>query len=165
MKLIGARLQLIRGIVVERLTSQPDCVAPLADAFAAEWPDWAARTSRATLEHGFLEGAGEQLPHVWVALDGARPVGTIALRPWFAEEAMDETPWIRGLLVERGYRGRGVDRLLIAAAESAAQRLGHRVVYSATTRIECLALRRGWEVFRRLEHDGAPMAWLRKPLD
>jgi GNAT superfamily N-acetyltransferase len=75
---------------------------------------------------------------------------------------MDETPWIRGLLVRESHRGRGVDRLLVAAAEASARALGHGTVYTATTRIERLAVRRGWEVFRRIEHDGSPMAWLRK---
>jgi GNAT superfamily N-acetyltransferase len=151
-------------IAVARIAAHPGCVSPLADAFAREWPDWAAHTPRSEIERGFEEGMRGELPCVWVALDGALPVGTIALRPWFAEAPMPQTPWIRGLWVLPAYRGRGVDRRLIAVAESAARQLGHGVLYAATTRIERLARRRGWEVFHRLEHDGAEMAWMRRSL-
>jgi GNAT superfamily N-acetyltransferase len=146
------------------LAEAPGLVAPLADAFALEWPEWAARVPRERIEQCFECGPGQQLPRTFAAVTSSGPVGTVSLRAWFGEEPMAESPWIRGLFVWPGYRGRGIDRLLIGAAEQAARALGFGVAYAATSRIEALALHRGWQVFRRVEHDGEPLAWMRKGL-
>ncbi len=152
-------------IAVEPLDRHPRFMPLLVDAFEREWwPAWANTISRAGLEAIFQAAPGGALPIVLVALEGDRVVGTIALRPWFAEEPMRETPWVRQLYVFPGHRGRGVDRALVAAIESHARRLGYRELFAATNRIEPLLRRRGWEVFRRIEPPGEPMAWLRKPV-
>ena len=91
-------------------------------------------------------------------------LGSIALRAWFADEPMEETPWIRGLLVLPAWRGRGVDRQLVLAAEDAARALEFRVAHCATSAIERLLRRRGWDVFRRVAHDGESLAWMQKKL-
>jgi GNAT superfamily N-acetyltransferase len=101
---------------------------------------------------------------VFVAHDGECPLGTVSLRSWFAEEPMAETPWVRGLLVLPPYRGGAVFRALEAAVESEARRRGFNYLHASTTAIERLLQRRGWEVFRRIDHHGEPMAWLRKPI-
>jgi GNAT superfamily N-acetyltransferase len=151
-------------ITVGRLDRYPRFVPLLADAFAAEWPDWARTVSRRELEGIFESGAEGELPVVLAASEGERVLGTIALRPWFADEAMPETPWVRQLYVLPEHRGRGVDRVLGAAIADEARALGFPCFYAATNRIERLLTRRGWELYRRIEHDGAPMAWLRKVL-
>lgn len=135
-------------------------VSRLADAFAAEWPEWAATVSRGELEACFAIGESGALPIVFAALDGGEPLGTVALRPYFDVEPMPETPWVRGLWVAPSHRGRGVDRQLMRAVEDAARGQGFTRIYAATTRIERLGARWGWRVFRRIEHKGEPMAWL-----
>jgi len=137
-------------------------VALLADAFEREWPGWARTISRSELEAIFVSGPLGALPVVPAAVDGDRLLGTVALRPWFAEEPMRETPWVRQLYVFPEHRGRGVDRALVSAIEGCALSLGYRELYAATHRIEPLLRRRGWDVFRRIEPPGEPMAWLRK---
>ena len=102
-------------ITVGRLDRSARFIPRLADAFAAEWPDWARSVSRAELEAIFANGVEGGLPVVLVAYDGDRVLGTVALRPWFGEEAMPETPWVRQFYVLPEYRGRGIDRLLAAA--------------------------------------------------
>jgi GNAT superfamily N-acetyltransferase len=102
------------------------------------------------------------MPVVLVAHERDGPVGTIALRAWFADEPMPETPWVRQLYVFPRHRGRGVGSALIHAIEQRAAALGFARLYVATTRIEPFLTSRGWEVFRRIEHAGEPMAWLRK---
>ena len=86
-------------IAVEPLDRHRRFIPKLADAFAREWPDWARTISRADLEGIFPGGGRGALPIVLVAFDGRNVLGTIALRPWFGEEPMAETPWVRQLLV------------------------------------------------------------------
>lgn len=151
-------------IAVAPLARFPHFIPLFADAFAREWPDWARTVSRAGLEaifHAAPEGA---LPIVLVACSDDRPLGTIALRPWLAEEPMVETPWVRQLYVFLEHRGRGVDRALVAALEDRARRLGYRHLYAATNRIEPLLRRRGWQVFHRTSPPAEPMAWLRRQI-
>jgi hypothetical protein len=153
-----------RPIRVVPLALHPDLVPELVEAFATQWPAWARRTTREEVARGFDSAAPGSLPQVFVALDGERVAGTIALRPWFDEVPMNETPWVRGLLVLLPYRGGPAYRLLAAAAEDAARSLGYRTLYAATTSIEPLIARRGWEVFRRFEREGEAFTWLRKTL-
>lgn len=152
------------GVAIEVLFRGDPRIAQLADGFAAEWPGWAATLSRDALEAGFESGAADSLPRILVADAGGRAVGTIALRAWFGDEPMPEMYWVRGLWVAPAWRGRGIDRLLGARVEAEARRLGCETLHAATTSIEPLLARRGWAVFRRLEHDGRPMAWLAKSL-
>jgi GNAT superfamily N-acetyltransferase len=151
-------------IAVASLARFPRFIPPLADAFAREWPAWSRTVSRAELEAIFAAGSDGALPVVLVALEDDRVVGTVALRQWFAEEPMRETPWVRQLYVFSERRGRGVDRALMAAIEERARRLGYRELHAATNRIEPLLLRRGWQVFHRVAPPGEPMAWLRKSI-
>lgn len=149
---------------IEVLHSGHALIPMLADRFAGEWPQWAATLDRASLEASF-HSAAAGLPLVLGARDGARAIGTVALRPWFGDVPMAETPWIRGLYVWPEWRGRGIDRRLVAAVEAHARRLGFARLYMATTRIERLAARRGWMQFHRLEHEGEAMVWMTRALE
>jgi GNAT superfamily N-acetyltransferase len=151
-------------IRVDPIDRHPEYVTILADAFAAEWPEWASTVSRDEMVAGFAPGLPQGLPAVLVAHDGGRPLGTIALRPWFAEEPMEHSPWVRGLLVLPGHRGGAVFPALEAAVEDEARLRGFEYLHAATNRIERLLARRGWETFERIEHQGEPMAWMRKRL-
>ena len=143
--------------VVSDLSAHPQFVPALADAFFTEWPEWCARVGRPAVEAIFQCGAGGSLPVVLVAHEGDRLLGTIALRPYFAEEPMEETPWVRQLLVLPAHRGGGVYPALARAVEERARAMGFRNLHAATNRIEPLLLRRGWRLLRRVEHDGESM--------
>lgn len=151
-------------MVVADLSLHPRFIPLLADAFFAEWPQWCGRVGRAAVESIFASGPGGGLPLVLVACQRGAPVGTVALRPYFAEEPMPETPWVRQLLVLPAHRGLGIDRALVAAIEERARALGYPRLYAATNRIERLLARRGWEAFRSIEHEDGPMAWLKKDI-
>ena len=144
------------------LADHPRYLPLLVDAFFAEWPEWCSRVGRPAVERIFV--ASHPLPAILVALDGDELLGTIALRPWFAEEPMGQTPWVRQLLVLPPHRGRGVDRALITAVTARAMALGFDRLHAATNRIERLLVRRGWEVFDRVERDGERFAWLRREI-
>ena len=152
------------ALVVEPLAHHPHLIPRLCEAFACEWPEWAASVSRAGLEACFASAPDGGLPIVFVALVGGEPAGTIALRPWFAEEPMQESPWVRGLLVLPEHRGGVVFRALESAVERYAHACGFPVLHAGTTSIERLLARHGWHVFRRIDHQGHAMAWLKKPV-
>ena len=153
------------SIAVDPLDRYPQFVAPLRAEFAREWPAWCASASRAELDACFASAPGGSLPLVLVAHQGGEALGTIALRPWFADEPMPETPWVRGLLVLPRHRGGAVFRALESAVERYAWAHGYPCLYAGTTSLERLLVRRGWKVFRRIDHDGQPMAWLKKGSD
>jgi hypothetical protein len=77
---------------------------------------------------------------------------------------MPETPWVRGLLVFPEHRGGAVFPALERAVMLHARDRGYACLHAGTTSIERLLARRGWHVFRRIDHEGTPMAWLRKPI-
>jgi GNAT superfamily N-acetyltransferase len=150
---------------IDRLDRGDPRIAQLADAFAEEWPDWARSLPRGALEAHFTSAHGTSaLPLVLVAHEGGVAVGTIALRPWFGEEAMAETPWVRGFWVRPDRRGAGIGRRLLAAIEHEAWTRGFRRLHVATTTIEATFLHHGYKVFHRVDHGGDPMTWLRKDL-
>ncbi len=149
-------------ITVGRIDRHPQFIAELADSFEREWPEWSRSVARIELEAIFASGPEGELPLVLAAFDDGRVLGTIALRPWFGDDAMPETPWVRQFFVLPACRGRGIDRTLAAAIEGEARALGFPCLYAATNRIEPLLVRRGWQLYRRVEHAGAPMAWMRK---
>ena len=149
-------------MTVEPLDLHPEFVAPLCEAFARQWPAWCASVSRERLEACFASAPDGGLPIVFVAHEDGAALGTVALRPWFAEEPMAESPWVRGLLVLPEHRGGVVFRALESAVESHARHAGFAYLHAGTNAIERLLARRGWTVFRRVVHDGEPMAWMRK---
>jgi GNAT superfamily N-acetyltransferase len=152
------------SIVVDRLERHPEMVERLCEEFIRQWPQWCASITRRQLEAGFESATDGGLPMIFVAHHAGRPVGSVALRPWFAETPMSETPWVRGLLVFPEFRGGVVFHAIESAVEREAQRLGFATLYAGTTGIEPLLARRGWQVFRRIRHDGQAMALMRKPL-
>ena len=77
---------------------------------------------------------------------------------------MEQTPWVRQLLVLPPHRGLGIDRALIASVEGHAREMGYQRLHAATNRIEPLLARRGWETFATIGHEDGPMAWMRKPI-
>jgi GNAT superfamily N-acetyltransferase len=150
---------------IARLDLHPRFIPQLADRFAIEWPGWAATVSRTEIEAGFACAADPaRLPVVLVAFAGDRALGTVAIRDYFGDEANPETPWVRGLYVVPEARGMRIGPKLIEAVEKEARRRDFRTIHAATTRIESYLVKQGWQVFRRLEHKGEAMAWLRREL-
>jgi GNAT superfamily N-acetyltransferase len=149
-------------LTITDLHHHPRFLPALVDAFFTEWPEWCQRAGRPVVERLFEPS--NPLPAILVAFEGDTLLGTIALRSWFAEEPMEQTPWVRQLLVLPGHRGRGIDRALIAAVAARARSLGFERLHAATNRIERLLARRGWEVFDRVERDGEKFAWMRREI-
>jgi GNAT superfamily N-acetyltransferase len=149
---------------ISDLSEHSRLVPQLVEGFFDEWPAWCSRVGRSAVEAIFESGSGGALPVILVAHEDGRALGTVALRPYFAEEPMPETPWVRQLFVFPRARGRGVDRELLACLERRAANLGYERLYAATNRIERLLARRKWETFRTIDHEDGPMAWMRKAI-
>ncbi|HEX7403698.1 MAG TPA: GNAT family N-acetyltransferase [Usitatibacter sp.] len=150
------------SIAVDPLDRHPHLVPRLCEEFLREWPAWCGSVTQARLEACFASAPDGGLPIVFVAHDNGLPLGTVSLRPWFAEEPMPESPWVRGLLVFPEFRGGAVFRALESAVECYARDCGFAYLYAGTTAIERSLSRRGWKVFRRVAHEGEDMAWMRK---
>lgn len=64
---------------------------------------------------------------IWLAFDGDRPVGTVAL--WHSDEQPDEEVYLVGMWVSASVRGRGAGDLLVTTALAAASDEGYRTVH------------------------------------
>lgn len=151
-------------MLVEPLELHPRFLSRLADGFAREWPSWAAMLSRAQLEEGLHSASAPALPRVLVAFRDDEPLGTVALKRWFGEEPMAETPWVRGLFVFPPARGHGVGRALLGAVQREARELDYEWLHAATTTAEGLFMHLGWQLFAHREHEGQTMGWFRQSL-
>ena len=149
---------------VVSLASHPQHIPALIEAFAAQWPAWCGSAPRSEVERCFACAVPGALPQAFVALERDTPIGTISLRPYFADEPMAQTPWVRGLLVLPRWRGGPAFRMLGDTVEQAARAMGFGYLHAATTSIERLIVRQGWEVFERPERGGERFAFLRKRL-
>ncbi|HEX7466950.1 MAG TPA: GNAT family N-acetyltransferase, partial [Usitatibacter sp.] len=148
-------------VAVDPLDRHPRLAPRLCEEFTREWPAWCGSVTRARLEACFASAPDGGLPIVFVAHDHGVPLGTVSLRPWFAEEPMTESPWVRGLLVFPEFRGGAVLRALESAVEAYARDSGFAHLHAGVTSMEPMLLRRGWKAFRRVSHEGKDMAWMR----
>lgn len=149
---------------IVRLEPGSPHIAQLGAHFAREWPDWARTQVPAQMATMFTSGPQGRLPVVLAAVEDGLAIGTVALRQWFGSEPMAETPWIRGFWVLPERRRQGIGGALLAAVERAAWNMAIRRVHAATTGIEAVLSHHGYKVFHRFEHEGQPMAWMRKDL-
>jgi predicted N-acetyltransferase YhbS len=85
-----------------------------------------------------------ELPIAWIAHEGDRALGTAALRQNDFEGREDLSPWLGGVYVERGYRGRGIASDLCRVVEAKAHAQGVSRLYLFTHGQEGLYERLGW---------------------
>lgn len=74
----------------------------------------------------------DQVPLCLVALHEGEPVGVVNLVDNDDEQRTDWTPWLAGMVVREGWRGRGVGSALVKALLGHAWRLGFDRVYFGT---------------------------------
>ncbi len=93
------------------------------------------------------------LGRVWIAEDGAHAVGYLALCFGYSLEFLGRDAFIDELYVDDAFRGRGLGRELIAAAEAACPALGvvalHLEVDHANPRAQALYRQLGFEAHAR----------------
>lgn len=78
------------------------------------------------------------------------------------EPAHDVTPWLAGLVVAPGHRGRGIGRRLVSAIEGHARSLGVSELHLYSWDARTFYLKLDWQAVETFQQDGAPMMLMRK---
>jgi GNAT superfamily N-acetyltransferase len=101
----------------------------------------------------------------FVAYWGETPVGTCLLVPKEIEPCQPVTPWLAGLFVAGEFRGRGLGKALVNAAEQEARQQGNGQIYLyADDEAEPLYHKLGWTVAERDVWQGVPTVLMSKRL-
>ncbi len=108
--------------------------------------------------------AGDSFEAAFVARDGDAAAGTCLLVRNELEPAHDLTPWLAGLVVDAGYRGRGIGTALVGAVEARAASLGVDVLHLYTWEARDFYARLGWTAVETFEQDGGPMPLMSRKL-
>lgn len=132
------------GVQIVPLATRMDAVGPLAHHFEQTWEPYYGNKGPGDAREDVRAVAQTDLPCGQVAFRDGELAGTVALRPDSIASHAHLTPWVTGLLVLPGHRGRGIaDRLLVAVEEDA-RRLGFGEVYVATAMDSERMRSRGW---------------------
>ena len=100
---------------------------------------WEARAAKLRLHMN-----RDQLPIGWLAHEGSRAIGTVALRTHDLPGREDLGPWLGGVYVTPEFRKGGVASLLCRTAEERARQLGLRRLYLFTLDQQGLYAHLGW---------------------
>ncbi len=142
---------------VENLSEHRDAIPELAQLLYAEWqdlyvaaglglPDLIAALEARTLTDG--------IPLTLVAVHDNTVVGCGSLKLKEAGTRDGLSPWVGGLYVKAGHRGKGVGTLLLRALELKAGALGISALYlSADSAVEFYQ-RNGWRILENVKSFG-----------
>jgi GNAT superfamily N-acetyltransferase len=96
-------------IDVRLLSDAPHVIPTVAQWYKNEWANWFRDTPLAEIEHDFHDLSNrEGAPFALVAFSGTQPVGICSVRDETFAPYPHVRPWLRGLLVQAPFRGRGV---------------------------------------------------------
>jgi predicted N-acetyltransferase YhbS len=99
------------------------------DEFWTQVPGASVETMAARL---LQAASADRVPLCLVALQAGEAVGVVNLVDNDDEQHTDWSPWLAGLVVRAGWRGRGVGTALVLALLGHAWRLGYEHVYFGT---------------------------------
>jgi len=153
---------------------------PLVIVSTAERADLAALTARWQWE-AFVRDAGRPLepmiaraeaaaaaaawmPRSFVLLSDGEPVGTASLTAHDLEERPDLTPWLASVYVVPQARGQGHAARLVRAVEQHAAAGSVATLWLYTNTAERIYQRIGWRTVESVQHDGYPVALMRRDL-
>ncbi|ANT53513.1 GNAT family N-acetyltransferase [Mesorhizobium amorphae] len=108
--------------------------------------------------------AGDSFEAAFVARDGDVAIGTCLLVRNELEPAHELTPWLAGLVVDAGHRGRGIGTALVGAVEARAASIGVDVLYLYTWEARDFYARLGWAAVETFEQDSGPMQLMSRKL-
>jgi len=128
------------------LADRPELIEPVG---LLRWREWGRAPEPADpafwVDVARAEAGRDGLPFTLVAVDaGGRAAGVVGLGEFDQEELRGRGPWVTGMVVEPGERGRGVGRALMAALEARAAELGFRRLWVSTTEATGFYERCGW---------------------
>jgi GNAT superfamily N-acetyltransferase len=127
------------------LADHPEHFAPLAAAYAREWPEWygAHGDPMADLRE---RSRRTGLPVGFVALEHDTVVGAVAIAEQSVRSHRHLSPWIVGFWVEPSRRNRGIGAQLLAVACDHAKEQDIATLYAATAAASTLFVREGWSM-------------------
>ena len=144
-----------RRMRISYLAENPELAAQLIPALLEHWsyifPNQTAAERAAKFQ---AHQNRDELPIAWVAHDGNTALGTAALRQFDLEGREDLSPWLGGVFVLPGYRGRGIASALCRVVEDKAHGQGVARLYLFTHGQEALYERLGWGTFEEMTWHG-----------
>ncbi len=100
----------------------------------------------------------------FVLFDGDEPAGTASLTREDLEARPDLTPWLAGVFVRPGFRGRGHAAALVRRVEASAAAASVPVLWLYTATAEPLYARLGWRRVGTERDKGKEVALMRRVL-
>ncbi len=141
-------------LVVTTIARRPDLLPVVADWL---WREFWQRTGRSLEQiHAIYADCCAEVgaPQTFVLLADGTPVGTATLAAEDLEERPDLTPWLAGVYVAPGTRGRGYVRHLLAAFDAACRVASIRTAWLYTNTAERTYLRGGWQAVEVIGRPG-----------
>jgi GNAT superfamily N-acetyltransferase len=108
--------------------------------------------------------AGDGFEAAYVARIGDVLVGTCLMVRHELEPAHDLTPWLAGLVVEAGQRGRGIGAALVRAIEAHALATGVETLHLYTWEARGFYSALGWDTVEAFSQDGEPTVLMSRKL-
>ncbi|UVK47355.1 GNAT family N-acetyltransferase [Mesorhizobium sp. AR07] len=108
--------------------------------------------------------AGDGFEAALVARIDNVPAGTCLLVRHELEPAHDLTPWLAGLVVDAGHRGRGIATALVRATEAHAASLGVETLHLYTWGARDFYAALGWNMVEVFRQDSETMALMSRQL-
>jgi GNAT superfamily N-acetyltransferase len=142
-----------------------DYLPELARLHFEEWsylrPDetLAERTARLRARCG-----RRAIPSVVIALEGEELLGSAMLVASDMQTRPELTPWLAGVFVRPGHRGKGIGTRLVERIEEEARALNTAILYLYTESAESLYERLGWRLMERCTYQGVQVVVMSKQL-
>jgi GNAT superfamily N-acetyltransferase len=158
-------------VVIEPLGRHPELIQVAAEW---HWREWGHTDPGGSLESWTTALGGQadavEIPGTLIALADGSPVGVVCLvaedMPGYAPAA-GLAPWVKGLYVIPGARGRGHGERLTRRCEAWAATLGHDALYLYSERgstAEALYERLGWQTINTGRHEDIDVTVMRTSL-
>ncbi|KIP91640.1 MULTISPECIES: GNAT family N-acetyltransferase [Pseudomonas] len=143
---------------IDYLCNHPEFIEELATLNFKEWGDFAPGDSLEARIELMRSACGKgEIPSVVVALEGAELLGGALLIDSDLDLRPELTPWLAGVYVKAGHRGKGVASQLVnrVVAEAAALSVPELYLYTDTS--QSLYARLGWQVVEELVYEELPV--------
>lgn len=147
------------------LGDRPEFFPIVAQWIWDEWRELLVQQSAAEFAAWFRSAPrGAGLPTTLIELERGVPVGTVSLECDDMEIRPDLTPWLASLYVVPAFRGRGLGRRLVRAAEDAARLRGCTQLFLYTPGQEKFYAALGWSLLETCRYRTFEVTIMRREL-
>lgn len=150
---------------IEYLADHPQVIDLLAQWAHDEWAYLRPGITREQVADEFRERAvKDRVPITLLVMTDQDVVGTISIKAHENATRPGLSPWIGGVYVRSDWRGKGLGKLMMSAAEVEARRLGLQALHLSATDAQAFYEKLGWQVIERRQCQGEDIAVMRKQL-